>query len=44
MDMEDIATKDKEQFLLSEMPHFGKRSIKAFKKYMEGMNKVVAQS
>jgi hypothetical protein len=36
MDMEDIATKDKEQFLLSEMPHFGKRSIKAFKKYMEG--------
>jgi len=36
MDMEDIITKDKEQFLLSEMPHFGKRSIKAFKKYMEG--------
>lgn len=34
--MEDITTKDKEQFLLSEMPHFGKRSIKAFKKYMEG--------
>ena len=34
--MEDIITKDKELFLLSEMKHFGKSSIKTFKKYMEG--------
>lgn len=35
--MEDIVTKDKEQFLLSEMPHFDKRSIDTFKKYVKGM-------
>jgi hypothetical protein len=28
--------KDKEKFLLSEMPHFEKTNIKDFKKYMEG--------
>ena len=32
-----MITKDKEHFLLSEMPHFGKRSLNAFKKYMEDM-------
>jgi len=37
MDMKDIITKDKERFLLAEMPHFGKRSINVFKKYMEDM-------
>jgi hypothetical protein len=36
--MEDIITKDKEQFLLSEMKHFGKRSLERFKKYMEDMD------
>ena len=36
--MEDIITKDKEQFLLYEMKHFGKRNIKAFKKYMKDMD------
>ncbi len=36
--MEDIITKDREQFLLSEMKHFGKRSIERFKKYMKDMD------
>jgi predicted Zn-ribbon and HTH transcriptional regulator len=34
--MEDIVTKDKEQFFLSEMKHFRKRSLERFKKMMEG--------
>jgi len=37
MDMKDIITKEKKEFLLYEMPHFCKRSINAFKKYMKGM-------
>ncbi len=36
--MEDIVTKDKEEFLLYEMPFFGKRSIERFKKYMKDMD------
>jgi hypothetical protein len=32
--MKDIITKDREEFLLSEMKHFGKRSLVRFKKYM----------
>ena len=36
--MEDIVTKNREEFLLKEMPHFGKRSIKSFKKYMKDMD------
>lgn len=36
--MEDITTKDREQFLLFEMKHFGKRSIEMFKKYMKDMD------
>ena len=33
--VEDIVTEDREQFLLSEMKHFGKRSIERFKVYMK---------
>jgi hypothetical protein len=36
--MEDIITKDREEFLLSEMKHFGKRSLESFKIYMKDMD------
>lgn len=39
--MEDIITKDREEFFLSEMKHFGRRrSVERFKKYMKDMDTV----
>ena len=36
--MEGVVTKDQEKFFLSEMKHFGKRSLESFKKHMEDMD------